>query len=999
MKIKEIHIYGYGKIKDRTFTDLHDFQVFFGENEAGKSTIMSFIHSVLFGFPTKIQNENRYEPKDHSSYGGKLVLETKEDGVVTVQRIKGKASGDVTVTYSDGSTGSEAALEELLQGVDKSTYQSIFSFDLNGLSELQRLSENEVSRFMLSAGLLGSDDLLKAEQHLQKEMDANFKPGGKVPKINQLLMDTKTAYESLNQAGQEQDRYEQYKSDFRQFSEEKEQTEDRLRKLRDDIKTCRNYLAAEPLLLEEARLSQKLKEMEGIIIPAEAEEQFQQLKKALLPIEASVQSAKIRKEQMESKNEGIQINEELLINQGAVKAAIDRSVRIESLIYERQNLQQQKQQNDDQILRLKDEMNLDMTDEEILRLDHSAMKRELVLQLDHKAKKLQHDKEMLDKKQEEAQTTLNAIKQRMRDLKAKLLSKEDKEALEIQVDRFENANAANMQMELINQSINSLEKQIIKGEKKEAASRKAANQLFLLILAVLIIGAGVSLIMQSWLFAIVLLIAAVIIFLIKGRFVPASIIKDLKEQLQELHQQRSEMTNRKSSVSKDDIKHAMTLLDRDYETERLLQNEAVKKAEHEALFYRTIDEFEKWEQDMANLELHKEQVLNEWRLGDKRIPASMLPLLFDTVSRLKTNIYENKHLAEKIVSLTAQINEVEELLIHYCKQFAGTAAQSYVEAALILKKQLEETTKVALQREDWSETVRRLDEELRELQLQEKHLHDRLQELFKASTCENEAEFLTKQQLAKEKAGYEEKLEIIQIQLKSYEEERQYWEQRSSVINSFTVSDLEEEREVCEQRIAELDELLADRKFHIQQLEEAGTFDERSFQYYAKKSELDEQAKEWMVVSLAKNMLNKVVHSYKDEKFPEILRNAEKFVEAITDGEYTGLYWKKDDTGLMVQRKDGVVFEAKEVSRGTQEGIYVALRLALAGQVFSNNDMPIIIDDGFVNFDRGRVENVMDILKSIASKQQIIFFTCHDYLLPYFNKEQIVQLSASKLTL
>ena len=998
MKIKEIHIYGYGKMKDRSFTDLQDLQVFFGYNEAGKSTIMSFIHSILFGFPTKTQNENRYEPKEHSAYGGKLVLVTERDGEVTVQRIKGKASGDVTVTYSDGRIGAEKELNDLLQGVDKSTYQSIFSFDLNGLSELQKLSENEVSRFMLSTGLLGSDDLLKTEQHLQKELEANFKPAGKLPKINQLLMEMQSSYESMSQAGREQDLYEQHKQDYRQFSEEKQQIEERLKNLQDDIKLSRNYLAVEPLLLEETRLQQKLNDMEEINVPVDAEEQFQQIKKAALPVEASIQSLKIRKEQIEEKLENLCIDEALISNQEAVQSAVDKSSRTESMIYELQSLQQQKRQIDDRILRLKDEMNLHLTDEEIIRLDHSAMKKEMVFQLDNKAKKLQHDKEILDKKQEEAQATLQLIKQRMRDLKSSLLSEEDKSALEQQIDRYDNVNTANMQLELLNQSISSLERQIKKGEEKEANSKKRMNKLFVLLLSALIICAIFFVFIQEWLFAAAILLAGIIVFLIRGSFVQPTIIDDLREQIKELQRQRAELVNSKP-VSKDEIKHATTLLDRDYEIHHLLQNEAVKQAEHEAIFYRTIDEFEKWERDMANLQRSKEQVLLDWKLNGQYISTSMLPLLYDAISNLKNYIYEKKHLVEKIEVLNKQISSVEAVLIDYCKQYTNTAAESYVEATILLKKCLEEANKAIIQREEWRETARNFDGELRELELQDEYYDKQLQSIFEVAACENEAEFLMKVQMAKEKAGYEEKLEIIELQLAPYEEERLYWKNSDTFINSYSVSSLEEEKASCEQKLVELDEMLADRKFHIQQLEEAGTFDERSFQYYVKKSELDEQAKEWMTLSLAKNMLGKVVNSYKNEKFPEVLRNAEKFVNAITNGEYVRLYWKEEESGLMLQRKDGVVFEAKEVSRGTQEGIYVALRLSLAGHVFADHALPIIIDDSFVNFDRSRVETVIKILKSIQDKQQVIFFTCHDYLLSYFKDEQIEQLSDLKLTL
>ena len=49
MRIKQLEIYGYGKWVDQTFDLVNDVQLFYGANEAGKSTLMSFIHSILFG--------------------------------------------------------------------------------------------------------------------------------------------------------------------------------------------------------------------------------------------------------------------------------------------------------------------------------------------------------------------------------------------------------------------------------------------------------------------------------------------------------------------------------------------------------------------------------------------------------------------------------------------------------------------------------------------------------------------------------------------------------------------------------------------------------------------------------------------------------------------------------------------------------------------------------------------------------------------------------------
>ena len=96
-------IYGYGKFENQSI-ELADsqLQVIYGENEAGKSTIMSFIHSILFGFPTKQQSENRYEPKIGTAYGGYLLIRTEDNHLLKIERLPGKAGGDVKVEREGG---------------------------------------------------------------------------------------------------------------------------------------------------------------------------------------------------------------------------------------------------------------------------------------------------------------------------------------------------------------------------------------------------------------------------------------------------------------------------------------------------------------------------------------------------------------------------------------------------------------------------------------------------------------------------------------------------------------------------------------------------------------------------------------------------------------------------------------------------------------------------------------------------------------------------------
>ena len=184
MRIEEIYIYGYGKFENIKFTNLGKMQVFFGSNEAGKSTIMSFIHSILFGFPTKQQSELRYEPKKGAKYGGQLTVYFPDHGKVLIERVKGKATGDVVVRLENGTIGGEALLKELLSAIDKQLYTSVFSFNLQGLQNIHLMKEQDLGRFLFSIGTVGTDQLLKAENELVKALDTRFKYNGRNPQLN-----------------------------------------------------------------------------------------------------------------------------------------------------------------------------------------------------------------------------------------------------------------------------------------------------------------------------------------------------------------------------------------------------------------------------------------------------------------------------------------------------------------------------------------------------------------------------------------------------------------------------------------------------------------------------------------------------------------------------------------------------------------------------------------------------------------------------------------------
>ncbi|GFI60750.1 putative protein YhaN [Lactobacillaceae bacterium] len=71
-------------------------------------------------------------------------------------------------------------------------------------------------------------------------------------------------------------------------------------------------------------------------------------------------------------------------------------------------------------------------------------------------------------------------------------------------------------------------------------------------------------------------------------------------------------------------------------------------------------------------------------------------------------------------------------------------------------------------------------------------------------------------------------------------------------------------------------------------------------------------------------------------------------------------------------------FLVEELSQGTAEQLYIALRLGFVTVMSDQANFPIIIDDGFVNFDNVRRQRMLALLEKIAEKNQVIYFTADD---------------------
>ncbi len=129
--------------------------------------------------------------------------------------------------------------------------------------------------------------------------------------------------------------------------------------------------------------------------------------------------------------------------------------------------------------------------------------------------------------------------------------------------------------------------------------------------------------------------------------------------------------------------------------------------------------------------------------------------------------------------------------------------------------------------------------------------------------------------------------------------------------------------------------------------------------------------KKKQALEIAHDQLSELAKEVYREFSMELNRTTSDILKEITGGKYSMLMI--DDKLKMHlytgEKKIGI----EQVSRGTIEQIYFALRMA-ASHILFDDEYPVILDDTFVYYDDVRLENTLRWL--VKNKKQIILFTC-----------------------
>ena len=143
----------------------------------------------------------------------------------------------------------------------------------------------------------------------------------------------------------------------------------------------------------------------------------------------------------------------------------------------------------------------------------------------------------------------------------------------------------------------------------------------------------------------------------------------------------------------------------------------------------------------------------------------------------------------------------------------------------------------------------------------------------------------------------------------------------------------------------------------------------------AELDEINEQSREYemkrQAVQMAAEHLEQLSGAMRGYLKRDLNEKASAIIREITGGKYTKLITdEKLHVSLVTDEK---LVEIEQVSRGTVEQIYLALRMAV-GELLCEEEMPVILDDVFAYYDEERMLQTLKWLK--AHKKQVLLFTC-----------------------
>lgn len=881
MIIKSVNINSFGGIKNKKINFSKGLNIVYGENEAGKSTIQSFIKIWLYGFSSykgkdyKLNERIKYTPNDGDNISGELNV-IHEDKEYIIRRTFGRTKKEDTSIIINSITGEEVQYinkEEpgkYFFNINRSTFINTVFIGQLGVSVKKDKEEEILDKLSNSIGSEEgqvSVEVAFSKLYKYKKSISNIRKSGSLDVL-------KNKYGDLLS-----ERYEAYK-----LSNHNIENEENLIKLNEEKLNINKEIS---------NLEIYKKYLKKIKIKKEYQEITEYFKK----------KEKLRNEQF-SINKDLTFNDEVINNIFIENVKEDYSMYLNLLDIvndEEERICVKEERLIELKVPLREYYYINNLPKDILsKLEGLKIKNEMLTEKYQINESIKNEIEFLNLKKKEAENLIGSaieIKNFKEDLESLLLIYEE---------------------EL--KKLKSI---------MEEESDKPQNNIFLISLVVIFfISIILGIIIDNSNFKVLLytISLGILIFIGFNFYInkkgsnkeKTSFL--LKGNIEKIEIKLNEYCSKLQVNNYSELVNKLSIYKNYLELE-----EKINRKINEKLSQRSILDLDSAMDERENI---KEEINNYLRIAS-----------VDSIDKLIKEIYKYKEDFKEVNNLEIELNNLKSSLNRTKEQLLIREEK--------LKRNLESIGFKNINISEIDEIIKEIEEKIKKRDEVSKSLAS-VEEAYSALTKGKDINKI------KEELG-----DVININFNySYENE----DEIDEVIKEKNIRLVD-----VEKKLRDIENEIKNRfigKRTIPVIEEEIKEVESNIEKY------ETQLKASYVVS---EVLTEVYDEIRSSFGPILNSNVITSFKEFTDGKYNEVM--VSDNYEMKVKDDKSIMAAEALSNGANDQLYLSLRLAFVEMIFKNKDIPICLDDTFIQYDDKRLERTIKYLIKEGFEQYIIF-TC-----------------------
>jgi uncharacterized protein YhaN len=1044
MKISDLKIDGFGVWRDLSLRGLSpELTVFYGPNEAGKSTLMQFMRSVLYGV-SPARREKYLPPVVGGRPGGWLRV-IGDDGPLTISRYADRGPtdvGKVTVTTPDGGEQGDRLLREALENVDEPTYNNIFAVGLREVQELNTLSDTAAAQWLyrLTSGLdrISLYDVINMLAGTQRRILNSPDEKSELRTLVSRKEQLEGELEELIVKGR---RWSQSAVKLRELAEDVERLQTEVKTLSARGRKLEVAINIKPLWIKRGKIDDQLERFVNLR-PLEdgTIESLDDLNARIEEHERQRDILKGQRQQLRDEARRLGINDVLIRNGQRLEALLEQTDWLQGLERLAAELAEEVEQLEARLASENERLTHEWTGAGKL---PPRITSDVVDGLQPQIRAIEASEQLLETARHELEVHRAGESQYRAEIESAMVSG-DTLGLPKDLDAAGDLVAQLRRRQLVEQRIESARRQA--DELQEQAQELVDDQvvpmvLFSWLLAVVVVGfvaLGVWFVMPAaalgkyggWVAAIGLG-GSVVAWLIK-HFAEDSArdrFDDCHRQIEMIADQIEDAEEERGKLDRElPLTDGSVQLRLQYAEKHLAELERVMPVEGQRR--ELAQEINSAERRVKLAEEKHASAMSNWkaRLRALGLPDDTSPASLATMSGQ----------CERLAELEARIENRRDDMTRRQREYSLVSQRIVAlaeETGLCLvvtggspvatndKKDRKEVdgqaSRLSLRPLDQLDHLRaRYHEQMQRVE-QRKSLRDRSKGLrVEEAKHARGAIGLKRRRIALfQKCGVADEPELRQLAAK-LDEAEDLRKKRASATREIaaaigkhggepdfaplladdSIGRLEHDFETISTQLEQLDRELKDalqrRGAMVEQQRTAAA--DRSLT--AKQVELDiveEQitraSEAWRERAAVSMFLERVRQEYEENRQPETLREASEYMSKLTGGKYTRIWTPLAHDILFVDQADGQPLSVQVLSRGTREQLFVSLRLALVSAYARRGiHLPMVLDDVFVNFDAGRTRTACAVLRDFARQgHQLMVFTCHEHVWRLFQELKV----------